>query len=59
MKCNNCIISNKVGLYIDFNMLEEELASGIEESLDPALENIARYIVAIFLADRGHCIQFR
>jgi len=24
-------------------MLEEELESGIEEPLDPALENIARY----------------
>jgi hypothetical protein len=28
---------------VDFNMSEEEIESGIEEPLDPALENIARY----------------
>jgi hypothetical protein len=27
---------------VDFNMSEEEIESGIEEPLDPALENIAR-----------------
>ena len=31
------------GRDIDFNMSEEEIESGIEEPLDPALENIARY----------------
>ena len=31
------------GRDVDFNMSEEEIESGIEEPLDPALENIARY----------------
>ena len=31
------------GRDIDFNMSEEVIKSGIEEPLDPALENIARY----------------
>jgi hypothetical protein len=31
------------GRDVDFNMSEEELESGIEEPLDPALENIAMY----------------
>ena len=30
------------GRDIDFNMSEEEIESGIEEPLDPALEDIAR-----------------
>ena len=31
------------GRDIDSNMSEEEIESDIEEPLDPALENIARY----------------
>ena len=31
------------GRDVDINMSEEEIESGIEEPLDPALENIARY----------------
>jgi hypothetical protein len=33
----------RVGRDVDFNMSEEEIEYGIEEPLDPALENIARY----------------
>ena len=32
------------GRDVDFNMSEEEIEYGIEEPLNPALENIARYI---------------
>ena len=31
------------GRDVDFNMSEEEIESGIEEPLDPSLENTARY----------------
>jgi hypothetical protein len=31
------------GRDVDFNMSGEEIESGIEEPLDPSLENIARY----------------
>ena len=31
------------GRDVDFNISEEEIESGIEEPLDHALENIARY----------------
>ena len=33
------------GRDIDSNMSEEEIESDIEEPLDPALENIARYLL--------------
>ena len=44
MKISKQILSyNVAGRDVDFNMSEEEIESGIEEPLDPALENIVRY----------------
>jgi hypothetical protein len=40
---NQCKVIKLEGRDVDFNMSEEEIESGIEEPLDPALENIARY----------------